>query len=351
MSNNHFKDRRLSYKAKGLLSVILSLPPEWDYTIGGLAALSADGTDSVNSGIRELEKYGYITRRQLRDERGRMSHNEYLVYENPADNPLYANQGYTAEVSKKKPQNAKAAEKSSCYSYNIEGGEYALAAEENAACESGSYADNETESFSQLNVENFSTSNVENCVETLEKSDKTDNFFEPLQAGLPEREMPQAEKAAPSTLYKLNKKKSNNNQSNHSNAAARRSDVNDRYFSRENCSVCSAREREEYSELIKANIDFEERFKGKSTAEELVSIMTDVVCSRAKTIRVNGEFMSAEIVRSRFLKLKGEEIEYVLKSLKTSAAHIGNMRSYLITALYNSKDTIGHYYTNLVYRC
>ena len=87
MSNTHLKDRRLSYKSKGLLSVILSLPPEWDYTITGLSIIAADGVDSVKTAIRELEKYGYVTRRQLRDERGRMAQNEYLVYENPTDNP------------------------------------------------------------------------------------------------------------------------------------------------------------------------------------------------------------------------------------------------------------------------
>ena len=89
MSNTHLKDRRLSYKSKGLLSVILSLPPDWDYTITGLAVIAADGVDSVKTAIKELEQYGYVTRTQFRDERGRMVRNEYRVYENPADNPDY----------------------------------------------------------------------------------------------------------------------------------------------------------------------------------------------------------------------------------------------------------------------
>ena len=89
MSNTHLKDRRLSYKSKGLLSVILSLPPDWDYTITGLSVIAADGVDSVKTAIKELEQYGYVTRTQLRDERGRMAQNEYRVYENPTDNPDY----------------------------------------------------------------------------------------------------------------------------------------------------------------------------------------------------------------------------------------------------------------------
>ena len=89
MSNTHLKDRRLSYKSKGLLSVILSLPPDWDYTITGLSVIAADGIDSVKTAIKELEQYGYVSRTQLRDERGRMALNEYRVYENPTDNPDY----------------------------------------------------------------------------------------------------------------------------------------------------------------------------------------------------------------------------------------------------------------------
>lgn len=89
MANYHLKDRRLSYKAKGLLSEMLSLPPDWDYTLSGLAAIAADGLDSVRTAVREPEQYGYLVRSQSRDERGRMSVNEFIVYENPADNPDY----------------------------------------------------------------------------------------------------------------------------------------------------------------------------------------------------------------------------------------------------------------------
>lgn len=89
MSNMHLKDRRLSFKAKGLLSVIFSLPPDWKYTLTGFAKIAADGVESVKSTVKELEKHGYVSRRQTRDERGRMSVNEYLVYENPQENPDY----------------------------------------------------------------------------------------------------------------------------------------------------------------------------------------------------------------------------------------------------------------------
>ena len=89
MANYHLKDRRLSYKARGIMSTILSLPPDWDYTLSGLAMIAADGLDSVRTAVRELERYGYLVRFQRRDELGRMSVNEYVVYECPEQNPDY----------------------------------------------------------------------------------------------------------------------------------------------------------------------------------------------------------------------------------------------------------------------
>lgn len=85
LSNYHFKDKRLSWKAKGLLSTMLSLPPDWNYTIEGLATLSGDGIKSTNSGLAELEKYGYLKRRQLRDGNGHFSLTEYTIYEEPIE--------------------------------------------------------------------------------------------------------------------------------------------------------------------------------------------------------------------------------------------------------------------------
>ena len=83
LSNYHFKDKRLSWKAKGLLSTMLSLPDNWNYTIEGLAALAGDGIKSTNSGLAELEKNGYLLRKQLRDENGHFAMTEYTIYEEP----------------------------------------------------------------------------------------------------------------------------------------------------------------------------------------------------------------------------------------------------------------------------
>ena len=83
MSNHHLKDTALSLKAKGLLSIMLSLPDEWNYTTRGLAAICKEGVDAIGGALRELEKAGYIVRRQLRGPGGRISDTEYTIYEKP----------------------------------------------------------------------------------------------------------------------------------------------------------------------------------------------------------------------------------------------------------------------------
>ena len=83
MSNHHLKDTALSLKAKGLLSMMLSLPDEWNYTTRGLAAICKEGVDAIGGALRELEKAGYIVRRQLRGPGGRICDTEYTIYEKP----------------------------------------------------------------------------------------------------------------------------------------------------------------------------------------------------------------------------------------------------------------------------
>lgn len=83
MSNHHLRNHELSLKAKGLLSMMLSLPDDWNYTIRGLAKICKEGVDAIGGALRELETAGYIVRHQLRDRQGRISDTEYVIYEQP----------------------------------------------------------------------------------------------------------------------------------------------------------------------------------------------------------------------------------------------------------------------------
>jgi len=97
MSNHHLRNRSLSLKAKGLLSLMLSLPEGWDYTTKGLAHICKDGVDSICAGVRELEEQGYVIRERVRNANGQLGAIEYTILEQPRtseperENPVQAN--------------------------------------------------------------------------------------------------------------------------------------------------------------------------------------------------------------------------------------------------------------------
>ena len=83
MSNHHLRNAGLSLKSKGLLSMMLSVPEDWNYTTRGLAKICKEGTDSIGSALKELERAGYIVRNRLRDSKGKIVDVEYVIYETP----------------------------------------------------------------------------------------------------------------------------------------------------------------------------------------------------------------------------------------------------------------------------
>ena len=111
-------------------------------------------------------------------------------------------------------------------------------------------------------------------------------------------------------------------------------------------------ERNRYEEIIRQNLDYdilcqEPKFD-KDRFQEMIDIMLDAVCSTAPTIRINGEDMPQQVVKSRFLKLNSSHIEYVFEVMNKNPADIRNIKAYLLTALYNASLTIDNYYSALV---
>ncbi len=309
MSNYHLKDRRLSYKAKGLLSVILSLPDEWDYSLKGLSYISDDGVDSVRSTVRELEKFGYISRgAQTRNERGQMSANTYYVYENPEQNPHFKSK------------------------------------EENGLTELNPTA-----------LENPTRSDPEE-ITALENPTRSENFA-PTALDFPITENPSTDNPtteSPTTVSYYNKILTNqvlNDQSIHQSNSTDRIDENNvrKNFSfsvLKEKSPDGCAEREKYREIIRRNIEYEYYPESeKKRVDEFVEIMLDVICSGSTTVRANGAEMPAEAVRSRFLNIRSDHIDYVLDALHRAAPDIRNIRAYLITALYNAPVTEDNYYS------
>ena len=98
MSNHHLRNKELSLKAKGLLSQMLSLPEDWDYTLAGLSYINREKIDAIREAVRELERAGYIQRSRERDEKGRLRGTDYIIYEQPPnldlptlENPMQLN--------------------------------------------------------------------------------------------------------------------------------------------------------------------------------------------------------------------------------------------------------------------
>ena len=115
MSNYHLRDMSLSLKAKGLLSLMLSLPENWDYTMKGLARICKDGIDSISGGIRELEAHGYLVQARVRSANGRLGSIEYTILEQPKapsptqekpirENPVQANPMLDAPIQENPAQ-------------------------------------------------------------------------------------------------------------------------------------------------------------------------------------------------------------------------------------------------------
>ena len=110
MSNHHLRNHELSLKAKGLLSMMLSLPDDWNYTTRGLAKICKEGVDAIGNALRELETAGYIVRHQLRDQQGRISDTEYVIYEKPQPRQPETPRPDTAEPDTASPDTENPAE-------------------------------------------------------------------------------------------------------------------------------------------------------------------------------------------------------------------------------------------------
>ena len=115
MSNHHLRNRGLTLKAKGLLSQMLSLPDNWDYTLAGLSRINREKIDAIREAVRELEKAGYIVRSRERDKKGRLRGADYIIYEQPQppvldlptlENPTQLNKDISrTDLSKKEKSN------------------------------------------------------------------------------------------------------------------------------------------------------------------------------------------------------------------------------------------------------
>ena len=309
MSNYHLRDKNLTLKAKGLLSLILSLPEDWNYTTRGLAAICKEGVDSIGATLRELESAGYLTRHRLRDRSGRISDTEYVVYERPrteteADSPDKVSQG-TDEPDMASPCTENP--------YMVFPDTEAL----------------DTENPAQLNTQ------VSNTYEPNTQKSNPDPILIQKQTGmLPVASPTKCRKSCGSVPEADTLQKDFHNKAKQADTGMSDTDQMDaREYRR---TLAEVKEQIEYDALDTPH-DHER-------LDEIVEIMTETLCSRKPYIKVAGENYPAEVVKSRFKKLSYHHIEYVFLSLDKKHTEVRNIRQYLMTTLYHAPTTMSNYY-------
>ena len=299
MANHHLRDKSLSLKAKGLLSLMLSLPEDWDYTTKGLARICRDGVDSIRSAVQELEQRGYVVRRRIRNEKGQLGEMEYTIFERPQAAPEPPAPG----PDKPEPEKPDL---------------------ENSNSEHPCPGEPELETPVQVDSRPEQTSPA---LETPEWENPVQAF--PTQLNIQE----------------IKKEKLNTEQ------------ISLRFFPGEAKPKkvkrkMTAQQMEEYREYIRENIGYDSLLEDspgdRERVDELVELLTETLCSQREYIRIGGNDLPAEAVRSRLLKLDGEHIRFVLDCMERNTTRIRNIRQYLLAALYNAPTTIDNYYAALV---
>ena len=282
MSNYHLRDKTISFKAKGLLSLMLSLPEDWDYTLAGLARISLEGKDAIRTAVVELEKAGYVQRRQTTDKAGKFGSNEYIIREYPA--------------SHESPP---------------EGPSSASPLSGNPMTEEPSTASTQTENPTQINKDPVKKE------KKITDSVSIESF--PFPSSPPTTSTP----AAVQPPEAKGRKRSRSSGMSQGEMDAYRGLI------RENIG---------YDDFVR------EHPYDAAQLDEMVELMVESVCSKKKNIRVAGNDFPQAVVKSRLLKLDSEHIRFVFDCLRENTTQVRNMKQYLLTVLYNAPATIENHY-------
>ena len=384
MSNNHLKQPDLSFKARGILSTMLAFPDDWEYTIEGLAKMASDGVKSTRSGVNELVEKGFLVRRQERDEKGLFTKIIYDVYEIPfsflnnekADETLPTdtnnvtannNQNEVSDISIEKLKPKENNINSTLRSVHI-------------TSERNNHPKSTNDLITDYNTDKPKSHNGITADKTYFQNGYTDNT--PIfQNGLTDKISDFAAKLSElcEEFYKFcgvpfsppqvpfrqaDKCRQLNtiipNTDNNINLSIDQSldraridrtmAVKQKTADVRECP--SAKDYERYKNIIKENVEYDSIVNSdaasKDYLDEIIDIMADVVTFNKNPIRINGYEVSADVIRSRFLKIDEFEMDYILQSIDKYTDKIYNIRSYLITTIYNAKSTINHYFASMV---
>ena len=323
MSNYHLRDMNLSLKASGLLSLVLSLPADWKYSVSGLTAIVKEGKSAVMSALNELEETGYLSRMEYR-ENGRFQGVEYIFLEYP---------GQLEDIE------------------NPKGHEQIIQKMQREVAERMQEGMKEEKSTSQKTSRNEELQKLKKVhsekQEQPEKQDEKDLQSQHLSKENPCRDFTETDfpytDFQPQIIKDIPIKENDIN--NHIISYQSKMNNIKRETKRDGMDRISA-----YRELIRKNIDYENYppIYNKQEVDELVDLIVEtLMLPDTGTIRIGGKERPVPIVKSMFLKLDKDHICYILKCLHNTEKKIGNIKAYLLTALYNAPMTIQNYYTNL----
>ena len=287
MSNHHLRNRELSLKAKGLLSQMLSLPEDWDYTLAGLSLINREKIDAIREAVRELEKAGYIVRSRERDEKGRLRGAEYVIYELPQpptlDLPTLENPTLDNPTLEKPTQEKPTLENPMQLNKDIK--------------------KTDLPKKEKSNTDLSSTHSIPiHSLNPLPYGEDEDEAAEP-----PERKRKEAARQSAVEIY--------------------------REIIKDNI---------DYDILIEGSRTDRERL------DEILDIILETVCTSRKQIRIAGDDYPAELVKAKFMKLNSSHIEFVMDCMRENTTKIRNIKQYLRAVLFNAPSTIDNYYTALV---
>ena len=286
MANHHLRNTVLSLKAKGLLSLMLSLPENWDYTTKGLSCICKDGIDSINATVKELEEQGYVVRRRIRNEKGQLTSIEYTILEQP--------QLLDTSVFSPKRENP--------------------------------ILDKPT---------------LGNPIPEYPILDKPE-LGEPILVK-PHQLSTDLSKTNLLTPDLLNIDQSNPNQSNPY-------PLNYEPQKQNGCDEIGCDNATEVKELVLENLEYEcirERYRD-DRLDEIIDLMVETLCSTKPTINIAGDEYPAQLVKEKLLRINSMHVEYVFHCLDKNTTYIRNIRRYLLATLFNAPSTIDHYYSALV---
>lgn len=321
MSNIHLQDKRLSLKAKGLLSLMLSLPADrWKYSIRGLASICRDGVDSVRDGIRELERAGYVIRFRSRKANGQLGEAIYWIYEEPQTAPQ--NGDDTAEGV------------STVTSFDLPSDD---CAEEKPASD---------QPMSAIPASAFPITGKPTSGKPMSGN--------PTQV-ISSQETPALGNATQSNNNRLNTQKEKIEKSNTNPSNPNQSNIHPSIPAQEDTTVSvptgipDVQRRlntKELKRLIEENIEYDILCQelSRDTLDNIVSLMVEVLSTRCEYFTVSGKKVPADIVYARYMEINSSHIQYIFDSMEKSRSKIRNIRQYWFVALFNAPATMHSYY-------